>query len=151
MPVLFAQMFSSSMIVKISTGLDYILVTRPVSYKKQELLILREYLSAPPVFWCGPCCSSIQFFVLSYYVSLPFEFHVVMSVTIAAQERCSVRVYLQLFVGGLMSYLRYLCLFAFSGVQYIVLCFCFVFLHSCVPYVASFSGLSNFDCPFGVL
>ena len=151
MPVLFAQMFSSSMIVKISIGLDYILVTRPVSYKKQELLILREYLSAPPVFWCGPCCSSIQFFGLSYYVSLPFEFHVVMSVTIAAQERCSVRVYLQLFVGGLMSYLRYLCLFVFSGVQYIVLCFCFVFLPSCVPYVASFSGLSNFDCPFGVL
>jgi hypothetical protein len=140
-------MFSSSMIVNISTGLDYILVTKPVSYKKQELLILREYLSSPPVFWCGPCCSSIYFFVLSYYVSLPFEFHVVMSVTIAAQKRCSVRVYLQLFVGGLMSYLRYLCLFAFSGVQYIVLCFS----SSCVPYVASFSGLSNFDCPFGIL
>ena len=85
--------------------------------------------------------------MLSYYVSLPFEFHVVMSVTIAAQKRCSVRVYLQLFVGGLMSYLRYLCLFAFSGVQYIVLCFS----SSCVPYVASFSGLSNFDCPFGIL
>ena len=81
-----------------------------------------------------------------------------------------------------MSYLRYLCLFAYSGVH-IVLCFCFVFLclvypmlpvslccvlfffvlctlccqflcvvfclsSSCVPYVASFSGLSIFDCPF---
>jgi hypothetical protein len=33
-----------------------------------------------------------------------------------------------LFVGGLMSYLRCLCLFVHSGVQNIVLCFCFVFL-----------------------
>jgi hypothetical protein len=31
--------------------------------------------------------------------------------------RCSVRLYLQLFVGGLMSYLRFLCFFAHSGVQ----------------------------------
>ena len=30
---------------------------------------------------------------------------------ISALERCSVRLYLQLFVGGLMSYLCYLCLF----------------------------------------
>ena len=27
-----------------------------------------------------------------------------------------------------MSYLRYLCLFAFSGIQHIALCFCFVIL-----------------------
>jgi hypothetical protein len=45
-----------------------------------------------------------------------------------------------------MSYLRYLCLFAYSGVQHILCC---VFL--CVPYVASFSGLSIFDCRFGIL
>ena len=31
--------------------------------------------------------------------------------------QCSVRLYLQLFVGGLISYLRYLCLFAYSGVN----------------------------------
>ena len=37
-------------------------------------------------------------------------------------KRCSVRLYLQLFVGGLMSYLRYLCLFAHSGVQHILCC-----------------------------
>jgi len=35
-------------------------------------------------------------------------------------KRCSVRLYLQLFVGELMSYLRYLCLFAYSGVQHIL-------------------------------
>ena len=40
-----------------------------------------------------------------------------------------------------MSFLRYLCLFAYSGVQHI-LCRGFVFLSSrCVPYV-------SLDCPF---
>jgi len=39
------------------------------------------------------------------------EFRVVMSVTISALKRCSVRLYLQLVVWGCMSYLRYLCLF----------------------------------------
>jgi hypothetical protein len=40
-----------------------------------------------------------------------------------------------------MSYLRYLCLFAYSGV-----CFWFVCLRpvSCVTYVTNFSRLSNF-------
>ena len=33
--------------------------------------------------------------------------------------------YFQLFVGGFMSYLRYLCLFAYSGVQHIL---CYVFI-----------------------
>jgi hypothetical protein len=49
-----------------------------------------------------------------------------MSVTISALKRYSVRLYLQLFVGGLMSYLRYLCLFVHSGIQHI-LCCVFVF------------------------
>jgi hypothetical protein len=35
---------------------------------------------------------------------------------------CSVRLYLQLFVKGLMSYLRYLCLFAHSGVHHTLCC-----------------------------
>jgi len=42
----------------------YIWVTRQVSYKKQDLLTLREYLSPPLVFWWGPCCPSFQFSVL---------------------------------------------------------------------------------------
>jgi hypothetical protein len=33
--------------------------------------------------------------------------------------RCSVPLYLQLFVEGRMSYLRHLCLFAYSSVQHI--------------------------------
>jgi hypothetical protein len=75
-----------------------------------------------------------------------------------------------------MSYLRYLCLLTHSGVQHILCCvfvlfvfvlclvyggvqqilccvFCFVCLRlvSCVPNVASFSGLSIPDFPFGFL
>ena len=45
-----------------------------------------------------------------------------MSVTIAAYKRCPVRRYLQLFVWGLISYLRYLYLVANSGVQHILCC-----------------------------
>ena len=44
------------------------------------------------------------------------------------------RLYIQLFVGGLISYLSYLCLLAYSGGQHI-LC-CVFFSSSCVHYVA---------------
>ena len=53
-------------------------------------------------------------------------------------KRCSVR--LHVFVGGRMSYLRYLCLCVNSGVQYIMCCVLFCFSSSCGPYVASVSG-----------
>jgi hypothetical protein len=43
-------------------------------------------------------------------------------------KRCSVRLYIRLFVGGIMSYLRYLCLFTHSGVQHILCCFLFCFV-----------------------
>ena len=42
-----------------------------------------------------------------------------------------------------MSYLCYLCLFAYSGVQHMILCFSWF----CVSYIASFSGLSIFSSP----
>jgi len=42
-----------------------------------------------------------------------------------------------------MSYLRYLCLFAYSDVQHILCCFSFVFLRL----VASFSGMSIYFAP----
>ena len=66
---------------------------------------------------------------------------------------CLVRLYLQMFVEGLKSYLRYLCLLMHSGIQHILCCvFCFVCLRRLVyPMSASFSGLSSFDCLFGIL
>ena len=51
-----------------------------------------------------------------------------------------------LFVCWCMSYLRCLCLFAYSVVQHIL--FLFYFSSSCVPYIVGFSGLSFVDCPF---
>jgi hypothetical protein len=60
-----------------------------------------------------------------------------------------VRSNFQLFVGVLMSYLRYMCLFAHSDVHHI-LCFVCLRLVSCVPNVTSFSVLSYLDCPFGL-
>ena len=89
-----------------------------------------------------------SWFFLSSYVSLLSWFHVVMSVTIVAHSVC---LNLQLFVAGLMSYLRYLCLLAYSGVQHILCCvFCFVCLPLvfCVPNVANFSGLSILELVF---
>jgi hypothetical protein len=68
-------------------------------------------------------------------VSLRSEFRVVLSITISAYKRCSVRLYHQLFVGWCMSYSRDLCLFAHSGVQHI-LCFVFVlFSSSCCQFI----------------
>ena len=75
-----------------------------------------------------------------------------------------------------MSYLRCLCLFAYGVVQHTLCCVVALFVFvlqvsldcpffiapfvftdvyfrpvSCVTGVASFSGLSFFDCPFGIL
>ena len=52
-------------------------------------------------------------------------------------------VYFQLFVGRLVSYLRFLRLFTYSGVQHILFCFSL----SCSSYVVSFSGLSILIAP----
>ena len=59
--------------------------------------------------------------------------------------------YLLLFVGGFMSCLQSLYLFAYMDIQHILCCVFVLFLSSCVPYVASFFGLSIFDCPFDIL
>ena len=78
-------------------------------------------------FYIGSATSKMYFYMFKFiWIFYP----VVMSVTIADFhiKRCSVRLYLQLFVGGRMSYLRYLCLFAYSGVQHIMSCVFFIFV-----------------------
>ena len=59
------------------------------------------------------------------------------------QHKNFVRLYLQLFAGGLMSYLRYLCLLAHIGIKHILSCFCF----ACVCLVYPMLSVS-LDCPF---
>jgi hypothetical protein len=86
-----------------------------------------------------------------------------MSATIFAYKRCLVRLYLQLVVGGLI-YVICVCLyivvsniycvvslFVHSGVQHILCCgLVLVFFVLCTN-VASFSELSIFYCPYGIL
>ena len=58
--------------------------------------------------------------------------------------------FVQLFVGGFVSYVHYLCLFAYGGVLFLVFLFvfilCLVYSVLTVPLYCPF-----FDCPFGVL
>ena len=63
----------------------YIWVARRVSYRKQELLTLLEHMSSPPVFFMGSVLLIFLVFVLSYYLSLHFEFRVVMYVILSNQ------------------------------------------------------------------
>jgi hypothetical protein len=61
-----------------------------------------------------------------------------MTVPIFAYKQCSIRLYLQLFVGELMSYLHYLCLLAYNGVQHML----------CCVFVLFFFVLCNLCCQF---
>jgi len=125
-----------------NSGVQHVLiisVTWRVSSKKQELLILREHIN------------SLQFFVLSYNVSLLSKFHVVVSVTISASKRYSVRLYFQFVEGGLMSYLCYLLLVAHSGVQHILCCAFALFVFVLCTLCCQFLWILHFDCPFGIL
>jgi hypothetical protein len=119
----------------------YIWVTRRVSYKRQEQIVFREHRRSLPVFLVGylyliffvlcavflfcilctilyvssvsPCfqklgsccsfCPLVWLYVLSSVLCFPLRF--------PYKKRCSVRVFPQLFDGGLMYYLCYLCLF----------------------------------------
>jgi len=68
-------------------------------------------------------------------------------------KRCSVRLYLQLFVGGLMSYLCYLCLFAYSGVQHILCCAVVLFVFVLCALCFQFLRIVHFwlPCPSSIL
>ena len=69
------------------------------------------------------CLRTLVSNILSYQMALRSEFRVSMYVRYDFRiKRCSVRLYRQLFVGGFMSFLRYLYLFAYSGVLHILCC-----------------------------
>jgi hypothetical protein len=79
----------------------YIWATRRVSYKKKEHLTLIEHLSSPP-FLVGSVL--LIYLVLCVVLLCVFTFWVP-----CCDVRYDFRLYLQLFVGWLISYLRYLC------------------------------------------
>ena len=68
------------------------------------------------------------FFVLSYYMFLRSEFPCSDVRYDFRIKKCLIRLYLQLFVGWLMFYLRYLWWFAYSGVQHILCCVFIMFV-----------------------
>ena len=70
------------------------------------------------------CCPIMCLYVLSSML--------LMSIKISTLKLCPFRPYLQLFVGGYMLYVRYLCLFVYSGVQHILRCVLFFLSSSCV-------------------
>ena len=136
--------------IMVSTYWLYVWVTWRVSYKRQEMLTLREHQSSRPfLFLVG---SVLQIFLVFCVVLFClFTFWV---------RRCDVRYHFRIKtmfgsslppVGGLMSYLRYLCLLAHSGVHHILCCVFVWFFFVLCTHVDSFSGLSIFDCPFGIL
>jgi hypothetical protein len=104
----------------------YIWVTWSVSYKKQELLTLREYLCSP-VFIIG---GSVMLFLLVCCVDLLLTFWLPCCDLRFDDrlKRWSIQPHLKLFVGGFMSYLRYWCLLVHSGVQHILCCVCGMFI-----------------------
>jgi len=151
---IFRMRTSSTMTIQKLFFFFYICITWRVSCKRQELLTIREHRSSPPEFTPGVLVGSMLVVFLVFCVVLLFVFTFCDDRYCFRIQRCSVRLYLQLFGGGLMSYLRYLCFTcALLCPTHIVLCFCFFvfFFASCAPYVASFSGLSISDCPFGIL
>ena len=65
-----------------------------------------------------------------------------LTVTISKLKRCSVRLYLHWFIGGIMYYLRYLCLLAHSGVLHILWCFvCLRLVYPVLPVSLNFPFL----------
>jgi len=93
--------------------------------------------------WVHPRCfggSALLIILVFCVVLLRYGFGVMMSVTISAYKLCSGRLYLKLFLGGLMSYLRYLCLLAFIGVQHILCCVVLRLVYHML--------LVSLDCPF---
>jgi hypothetical protein len=98
-----------------------LIITLWVSYKKQELLILCEHLSSFRLFggfrvahlFSFLCCPIMCIYVLGSVLWCPLRFpHKTMFGSSLTPVVC----------WGLMSYLRYLCLFACSGVQHISCC-----------------------------
>ena len=98
-----------------------------------------------PGFLWGPCCLYFYFLCCHIVCFLRSRFHIVLSATISTWKRCSVRIFLQLFVWD--SCLVCVICFVFAWVWWcparIVLCFCFVFRRLLCPMLPV-----SLDCSF---
>ena len=83
---------------------------------------------------------------------LRFEFRVMISVTISAYKRCSVRIYLQFFVGGRMSYLRFfMFICVYCCLTHFVLCYFVLFFFVLCTLCGQFLWIALFDWPLSIL
>jgi len=145
-----SYLFYLSMLrIVVSTYWLYIWVTSRVPHKRKELLTLREHLSSPLLFWWGSMLLIFLVSVLSYYVSLRLSS--VLWYPLRCPHKKNVRFVFTsscLLKGSCLIYVICVCL---CIVVYNTYCVVFLFCLSCVPYVASFSGLSIFFiAPFDI-
>jgi len=117
------------------------LVSSNSSYKKQELLtpllISTRFFGGVRVahlfsFLCGPI---MCLYVLSSVSWCPLRFPHKGNIRLVFTSK--------LFVEGLMSYLRYLCLPTHSNIQHILCCVCALFVYILYTLCCQFSGLSR--------
>jgi len=111
-------------------------VTRRVSYKKRELIILHERLSSPPVFGgvrvahLFSCCPIVCLYIVSSMLWCPLRFPHGSDVRFVFASSC---------FWGLVFCLRYLYLFACSGVRHVLCCvfalFFFILCTLCCPFL----------------
>ena len=109
------------------------------SYKKQELFTLRDPLSSPRFLVWSVLLIFLALCVI-YYVFLRSEFRVVMSVTMFGSSLPPV-------VCRLVSYLRYLCLFADNGVLHMLWYVFVLFVFDLCTLCCQFLRIVHFDCP----
>ena len=110
-------------------------------YKKQKLPTLRQHLSSPPIFWLGSCCSSFQFFVLYYYVSLLPCCDVRYDFRIQTMFGSSLPLVFSRRDHVLFTQFVFVCIYWCP--THIVLCFCFVYLRLVYPALPV-----SLDCSF---
>ena len=113
-----------------------------IVFLKQHIIIYnalcKQHLRLSPVFWWGPCCSLFLVFCVVLLCVLTLWF----------PHKYDVRF---VFTSSCLSCLIYVICVCLRILVSNTDCVVFCFSSSCVLYVASFSGLSIFDCPFGIL
>jgi hypothetical protein len=118
-----------------------------MSYRKQELPTFREHLRSPPTFCWGLCYSSFYvvllcLYILSSVLLCAFRFPHEKQVRFVFTSCCLLE--------GSGLYIICVCLrIVLSNTCWVVSLLCMT--SSSVSYVASFSGLFNFDWSFGIL
>jgi len=88
---------------------------------------------------------------ISHYLPTPLEFVAetdflylfFFKLFVSLHFKVILPLYLHLFIGGLMSYFRCLCLFAHSGAQHILCCVFLRIVYSMLP--------ASLDCPFVII